>query len=122
LRTLGTVALPALQGLSTSLDEKQQPTRDPAEMGTVSKRFSELQSENTDTVRAAIERPQTLDPLLVGAAIRLLARDEVSEEAVKARRKCVEATVGQLTDALLNAEEDFAIRRRIPRVLAYSVS
>jgi hypothetical protein len=61
-------------------------------------------------------------PLLVAAAIRLLARDDVSEDAVKALRRCVEATVGQMTDALLNAEEDFAVRRRIPRVLAYSVS
>jgi hypothetical protein len=91
-------------------------------MDAVTKQFSELQSESSDVVRAALARQEPLDPLLVAAAIRLLARDDVSDDAVKALRRCVEAAVGQLTDALLNAEEDFAIRRRIPRVLAYSVS
>ena len=122
LRTLGTVELGAVRNFNLSADEKRQPAKDPAGMGAVTKQFSELQSESSDVVRAALARPEPLDPLLVAAAIRLLARDDVSEDAVKALRRCVEATVGQLTDALLNAEEDFAVRRRIPRVLAYSVS
>jgi ATP:ADP antiporter, AAA family len=120
LRTLGTVELGAVRNLLSV--EKRQPVKEFAGMDAVTKQFSELQSESSDVVRAALARPEPLDPLLVAAAIRLLARDDVSEDAVKALRKCVEATVGQMTDALLNAEEDFAVRRRIPRVLAYSVS
>jgi len=121
LRTLGTVELGALRNLNLGV-EKRQPVKEFAGMDAVTRQFSELQSESSDIVRAALARPEPLDPLLVAAAIRLLARDDVSEDAVKALRGCVEATVGQMTDALLNAEEDFAVRRRIPRVLAYSVS
>jgi hypothetical protein len=122
LRTLGTVELGAVRNLNLGTDEQRQPVKDSTGMDAVTKQFSELQSESSDAVRAALATPEPLDPLLVAAAIRLLARDDVSENAVKALRRCVEATIGQLTDALLNAEEDFAVRRRIPRVLAYSVS
>jgi len=122
LRTLGNLELSSVRNLSPGDVERRQPAKDAAEMGEVTKQFSDLQSQSSDVVRAALSRPEALDPLLVGVGIRLLARDDVSEDAVKALRKCVEATVGQLTDALLNAEEDFAIRRRVPRVLAYSVS
>jgi len=122
LRTLGTVELGAVRNLNLGADEKRQPVKASAGMDVLTKQFSELQSESSDVVRATLARPEPLDPLLVAAVIRLLARDDVSEDAVKALRRCVEATVGQMTDALLNAEEDFAVRRRIPRVLAYSVS
>ena len=68
-------------------------------------------------VRAALRSRELLDPIQVAPAIRLLARDDLSEEAMKALRATAASTIGQLTDALLNADEDFAVRRRIPRVL-----
>jgi HEAT repeat protein len=80
-------------------------------------RVVDLRSEDPAVVRRALSQ-DLLDPLFIAPAIRLLARDDVAEDAVKALRKVAPAAVGQLTDALLNAEEDFAVRRRIPRVLA----
>jgi hypothetical protein len=50
--------------------------------------------------------------------IRLLARDDLRDETVRALRKVAAIAVGQFTDVLLNPDEDFAIRRRMPRVLA----
>jgi ATP:ADP antiporter, AAA family len=123
LRTLGTVDLRALRGPDQVV---VKPARVPdvgrTEADLIVKRIIDLQAENAGVVRAALIRQESLDAILVAPVIRLLARDDVSEDAVKALRTTVDATVGQLTDALLNAEEDFAVRRRIPRVLAYCLS
>jgi HEAT repeat protein len=73
-------------------------------------------------VRNALAKEKPLDPLLIAPAIRLLARDDVSGDVVTALRTTASGTLGQLTDALLNPDEDFAVRRRIPRVLAYCSS
>ena len=125
LRTLGTVDLRALRG-SDIAPVAAKPERE-SDVGGIAadsmvKPIIDLQAENSSTVRAALASQEALDPLLIAPVIRLLARDDVSEDAIKALRKSVAATVGQLTDALLNADEDFAVRRRVPRVLAYCPS
>jgi AAA family ATP:ADP antiporter len=123
LRTLGTVDLRALRGPDqVAVKLVLQPDAGRTEADLIVKRIIDLQAENADVVRAALTNKESLDPILVAPVIRLLARDDVSEDAVKALRTTVDATVGQLTDSLLNAEEDFAVRRRIPRVLAYCLS
>jgi ATP:ADP antiporter, AAA family len=120
LRTLGTVDLRALRGFDqVAVKPVLEPDAGRTEADLTVKRIIDLQSENANVVRAALTNQESLDPILVAPVVRLLARDDVSEDAVKALRATVAATVGQLTDALLNAEEDFAVRRRIPRVLAY---
>ena len=126
LRTLGTVDLRALRGSDNvpQIAAKSVPASDVSRSvaGSIVKRIVDLQGEDASTVRAALANEEALDPLLVAPVIRLLARDDVGEDAIKALRKSVAATVGQLTDALLNADEDFAVRRRVPRVLAYCPS
>jgi ATP:ADP antiporter, AAA family len=123
LRTLGTVNLRALRGFDqVAVKPALETDTGRTEADSTVKRILDLQSENANVVRAALSSQESLDSILVAPVIRLLARDEVSEDAVKALRTTVAATVGQLTDALLNAEEDFAVRRRIPRVLAYCPS
>jgi hypothetical protein len=123
LRTLGTLDLAALRQLQNSA-EAQVPLKSsvsrPAEgeSGSPVKRIMDLQSENAAVVRAALKSQEVLDLIHVAPVIRLLARDDVSEDAVKALRPTAAAIVGQLTDALLNLDEDFAVRRRIPRILA----
>jgi len=121
LRTLGTVDLSALRLSQTSFPVHATgappvPITGEGETESV-KRIIDLQAEDTGVVRAALRSRQFLDPIQVAPAIRLLARDDLSEEAVKALRATAASTIGQLTDALLNADEDFAVRRRIPRVL-----
>jgi AAA family ATP:ADP antiporter len=123
MRTLGTVDLSALRGPHPT---PEQPVRESSLVGTEAeflvKRILDLQAENAAVVRKALAGEKPLDPLLIPAAVRLLARDDVSEDAVTVLRKSAMETVGQLTDALLNPDADFAVRRRIPRVLAYCPS
>jgi hypothetical protein len=120
LRTLGTLDLRTIRHQETALQPAPQPQ--PIQVDSVVNRILELQSESDVVVRSALASQQPLDPILVTPTIRLLARDDVSEDAIKALRSTVESTVGQLTDALLNTDEDFAIRRRLPRVLADCLS
>ncbi len=62
-----------------------------------------------------------LDPLpleLAPHVIALLAWDHFAVEAMRALRTVADDITGQLCDALLNPDEDFTIRRRVPRVLS----
>ena len=80
-------------------------------------RVAGLRAPGVDDVRAALAAgPVT--PELAGHVIRLLARDDVLPDATRALRPHVAALTGQLVDRLLDPDEDFAIRRRIPRLLA----
>jgi AAA family ATP:ADP antiporter len=122
LRTLGTLDLSSLR-LQKQVVERGAQTGVPGtESDPTVRLIAELRAEDAAVVRRALREQTFLDPLLVAPAIRLLARDDVSEDAVRALRKVAPAAVGQLTDALLNADEDFAVRRRIPRVLIHAAS
>src|SRR5262249_20311537 len=99
-------------------EQARKAPPEPRESDPLIKRLLDLQSESATVVRSALES-QTLDPLLVSPTVRLLARDDLSEDAIRALRRIGTSSVGQLTDALLNPDEDFAVRRRVPRVLAY---
>jgi ATP:ADP antiporter, AAA family len=59
---------------------------------------------------------------LVPHVIPLLAWNPVAEAAVFALRKVAEEHVGELVDALLDPNQDFAVRRRLARVFAVCVS
>ena len=48
----------------------------------------------------------------------LLAWDPVAEDAARALRKVVEQHVGELTDALIDPNQPFAVRRRLARVFS----
>jgi hypothetical protein len=54
--------------------------------------------------------------------IPLLAWDPVAHEAMNALRKVAEERVGELTDALIDPNQPFAVRRRLARVLSVCVS
>jgi hypothetical protein len=54
--------------------------------------------------------------------IPLLAWDPVADEAVRALRKGAEEHVGELTDALIDPNQPFAVRRRLARVFSVCVS
>ena len=59
---------------------------------------------------------------LVPHVIPLLAWDAVAEEAVRALRKVAEERLGALTDALIDPNQPFAVRRRLARVFSICVS
>ena len=76
---------------------------------------TDLRSGDVTRVRQRLR--QDLDPVLASLVISLLAWNEVSDDAVKALSRIAPKIVGELTDALVDRERDFAIRRCIPRVL-----
>jgi hypothetical protein len=79
-------------------------------------RIAELRSNDVERVRQAL-RSAPLEPALVPHAVSLLAWDEVAVDAIEALRGVAPRITGQLVDGLLDPETEFAIRRRLPRVL-----
>jgi hypothetical protein len=71
-------------------------------------------------VRAALA--ERVPRALIPDVIPLLAWDEVAVHAARALREAGDRIAGQLVDALADPEEEFAVRRRIPAVLASSAS
>ncbi len=80
--------------------------------------LADLRSGNLDRVRPALEKLKRWEPLLAPQVIRLLAWDEVSEAARDVLTQAGPGVTGLLTDVLLDEKQDFAVRRRIPRILA----
>ncbi|GAB4109014.1 MAG: hypothetical protein Kow001_08260 [Acidobacteriota bacterium] len=76
-----------------------------------------LRSGDVQQVLAVLHHGD-LYPLLVPQVIQLLAWDAVAVEAIRVLRRLGLRITGQLVDALLDLDQDFTIRRRIPRVLA----
>jgi ATP:ADP antiporter, AAA family len=79
--------------------------------------IGELRSGDPVRVRRILEEGLQA-PALTPHVIALLAWDAVAEDAQGALRRAGAGITGQLVDALLDGEQDFAVRRRIPRVLA----
>jgi hypothetical protein len=87
----------------------------------VLRHIQSLRSGDPVRVRALL-RERELDLSLVPHIIRLLAWDQVARDAVLVLRGFAKHAEGQLTDHLVSPEEDYAVRRRIPRVLSASPS
>jgi len=77
-----------------------------------------LRSGDAQSVRRAIDAIDPLEALYTPQLIRLLAWDEVSSFAREALMQAGNSISGQLSDVLLDDRHDFAVRRRIPRILA----
>jgi AAA family ATP:ADP antiporter len=81
-----------------------------------------LRSRDRERVLQVLRDENGLPASLVPHTIPLLAWDAVAQDAVRALRKVAEEYVGELTDALVNPNQPFAVRRRVARVLAICVS
>jgi len=95
---------------------------DAAALDPVIRDILSLRSRNRQRVVSILSREDGLTPGLVPYAITLLAWDQVADHALFALRKVAEEHVGQLVDALLDPNQDFAIRRRLARVFSVCVS
>ena len=80
-------------------------------------RIHALRSSDPRRVRAALAKAP-LDAVHVPHAIALLAWDEVAADALAALKAAAPHHTGQLVDALLDQDEDFTVRRRLPAALA----
>ena len=81
-----------------------------------------LRSRDRERVVRVLSREDGLPASLVPHAIALLAWDAVAEHALFALRKVAEERVGELADALVDPNQEFAIRRRLARVFSVCVS
>jgi hypothetical protein len=81
-----------------------------------------LRSTDRERIVDVLSRPEGLQPGLVPYAISLLEWEAVSEHAVFALRKVAEEHIGQLTDALIDPNQSYAVRRRLARVFSVCVS
>lgn len=77
-----------------------------------------LRSRNAHAVRQILREHAPIDWILVPHVIDLLAWDELAPDATAALRMSGPRIGGQLVDALLDPEQPFAVRRRLPRVLS----
>ena len=77
----------------------------------------ELRSGDRTRVEAALQTLRTPDALIMAQAVQLLAWDDVVAGTRTVLEREAGSHTGMLTDALLDPHTDFAIRRRIPRVL-----
>ena len=79
--------------------------------------LGDLRSGDRALVEATLATLSRPDSLEVAQLIQLLAWDDVTPSARRVLESAAAAHVGLLIDALLNTDTDFAVRRRIPRVL-----
>jgi hypothetical protein len=81
-------------------------------------KIAALRSRDAPRVLATLRELDTVPAYLIQHVIPLLAWDAVAQEAMIALRKVAEDRIGELTDALLDPNQPFVIRRRIARVFS----
>lgn len=119
---LQSAATLGITGVQPRIADEAEPPRTPAEpplspADPELQRVAALRSRDASRVRAAL-RGAPLPPALAGHVIPLLAWDDVLRDAVSALRGVAPQVTGQLIDHLLDRDQEFVIRRRIPIVLA----
>ncbi|RPH62147.1 MAG: hypothetical protein EHM89_06070 [Acidobacteria bacterium] len=82
----------------------------------------DLRSRDRDKIRDVLWNDEGLTAPLVPYVVELLAWDPVADDAMVALRKVAEERVGALIDALIDPNQDFAVRRRLARVFSVCVS
>ena len=122
LRGLGLQGAESISSQEPTDPEKETPRTDQetslAPLDPIVQQIVHLRSGKPQQIRTTLAETGTFEPSLVPHLIPLLAWDEVCREAIAALRQVAPVTTGQLVDVLVDPQQDFAIRRRIPRVLS----
>jgi ATP:ADP antiporter, AAA family len=92
------------------------PLEQPKVVDPFIQRIADFRSNDPETARRALREP--LDATMASHVITLLAWDALADDAVNALQGIAPSITGQLVDALLDPAQEFAIRRRLPRVLS----
>ncbi len=121
-RTLGDVDLSSVLGATSERPVHADVTVPAAMPETTAPdrhldQLAALRSRNADRVRRALTR-RSLTVIDVPQVISLLAWDDVAADAIDALRPVASRHVGQLVDRMIDPDEEFAVRRRIPLVLS----
>lgn len=88
----------------------------------VLRRLAELRSGDPRRITAALQKPDTLEPIVVPQVVELLDRDDVAQNAYLALVRAGDGVAGQLVDALRNPSSSYNVRKRLPKVLGSSQS
>ena len=104
-----------LHGLQTPIQQTSSAPREATDP--LQRQVSILQSGDLAQIRGILNDPKAIVPELVSHVIRLVARDDICREALKALNRIAHRIIGQLNAILLNPDEEFTVRRRLP--LAY---
>ena len=116
LPAIGESIIMTLRHIAAGQDTQPKPAAErPSMRDPFVRRIQDLRSPDPEIIRNLLRQP--LDPALASSVIALLAWDEVSADAIGALIMMGPRISGQLVDALLDPDQEFAIRRRIPRVL-----
>ena len=75
-----------------------------------------LRSHDKARIVRILATDPPISPLLVSHVVPLLAWDAIADSATEALRTVAESRIGEFTDALLDSEQPFAVRRRLARV------
>jgi hypothetical protein len=78
--------------------------------------IARFRSRKADVARTALQQP--ISAAVAAHVIPLLAWDDVLPDAIAALRRLAPRIEGQLIDHLLDPDAEFAVRRRVPIVLA----
>lgn len=108
------VALPESEPAASAPDPSRAPRA--AVLRSDLTRLSDLTSKDEVRVRGALAA-EPLDNPQAAAAVQLLGWDAVSASAAGALRAVAKHHVGMLVDHLLDPDEAFSVRRRIPALL-----
>jgi len=117
--------LTALRGNATigaGVDAVTEGTMTQASIDPAVQDIRALSSGNRRRVIAVLSRPDALAKALVPHVIPLLGVDSLAEHAVSALRRVAGEHVDELAEALLDPNQDYAVRRRLPRVLSAGAS
>jgi hypothetical protein len=118
MHTLGAVPRAELPGThADGVPPPLPPSETPLPPDPVLGRIHALRSSDPRRVRAALAKAP-LGAAHIPHAIALLAWDEVAADALAALKAAAPHHTGQLVDALLDQDEDFTVRRRLPAALA----
>jgi hypothetical protein len=123
--TTRTVMLRTLRLPSLSVDSGGAWTKGAADLRLADPEVQEilaLRSRDRERVLAVLNDIEALPPTLMPHVIPLLAWDACADSAVLALRRVAEEYVGQFTDALVDPNQPFAVRRRLARVFSVCVS
>jgi hypothetical protein len=118
-RTGALASVPSHRGMSPPLGRRAAT---PAIADSDIEQISTLQSRDPDRVLRVLRSDMRLSAAVVPHVIPLLAWDEVSAACIRALRSVAEERVGELTDALVDPNQPFAVRRRLARVFSQCVS
>jgi AAA family ATP:ADP antiporter len=119
LQTMGSLGLadPLRGGAKPGITRSSKPREEIRAADPVVRQILDLRSGEPRRIIPILSSEEGLSLATVPHLLSLLAWDEISDRVIHALRKIAPRVTGQLCDALLDPDAEFAVRRRIPRIL-----